>query len=615
MRHLITLLIVLIPALAAAASPADQYADHDALTTALQLIARNNARAESTVLATTAGGRDLPLLSLAPRDGAADAPAVLVIGDPHGDTPAGAEAVLTLARGLVTGAWPGRAQDVAWHLVPSLSPDGAARFFAKPRVRDGANARPEDDDRDGAVDEDGPNDLDGDGLIAEMLLPDPAGAWLLDEGFAREADPAAGERGLYRKLVEGDDDDGDGRYNEDAPGGAIPGRNFPHGFRHWTPRHGPWAASEIESRALLDFAFAHPEIALVIVFGPANTLAAAPIAEADADPRAMKYKPPRWFARRAGLDTQKLYGVAELLEIAREALNRPELDEDDVLSYLDTGPAKTPPAADLVWWNAFAADHAAALADAGRDAPRVAPAKPAPGNIQDWAYYQFGVPAFAVDVWTPPLHVALIDTASVDTASADTTLADAPADTADAVDPALRALAELGAAALDGAGLLPWREATLADGTVVKVGGEAPFARRTPPAAALDSLLAPTLAFVASLPDRLPRLDDLEVEIESRGDALWVVTAHVRNGGAVPYPTAQGKRSRRPRPVALTLEGAEVLEGRPRQTVAQVPAMGSASTRWLVRGSPGDMITIRAGAPGFGADAAGVPLRETGGRR
>ena len=608
MRHLL-LWLLLIPSFASAASPAAQYADHEGLSTALELIARSNARAELSVLATTAGGRTLPLLSLAPVDGDPTAPAVLVIGDPLGDTPAGAEAVLALTRGLVVDAYPGRAREMRWYLLPSLDPDGAARFFAESRTCDGANGRPEDDDRDGAVDEDGPDDLDGDGRIAEMLLPDPAGAWLIDEGLARKAEPARGERGLYRKLIEGDDDDGDGRYNEDGPGGAVPGRNFPHGFVHWTPRHGPWAASEIESRALLEFAFAHPEIALVLVFGPANTLASPPAADAANDPRRIMHKPPRGFARRAGLDTQALYGLEELVEIARGII-RPDMTEEDVLGLLDLGPAKAPPAADRVWWDAISADYAAALAAAGHDAPRVASAEPGPGNVQDWAYYQFGVPAFAVDVWTPPLPAAPLDTAAVDS-----TLAPATPDTTSTIPPDLRALADLGEAALDGSGVLPWREVTLADGTIARVGGEAPFARRTPPAGALDTLLPPVLDFVAALPERLPRLEGLDVEIESRGDALWVVIAHVRNGGALPYPTVQGRRTRRPRPVALTLEGAEVLEGRARQTVVQVPAMGAASVRWLVRGSPGDMINLRAEAPGFGAAAAGVPLRETGGRR
>ncbi|MBU1071962.1 hypothetical protein KKG45_01810, partial [bacterium] len=295
-----TATILLTAAAFAASSPAALYHDQEALTTALHVLARNNADATLQSLGRTAGGRELHLLEIAPpRSGdGPTAPAVLVVGDPLGATPLATEAALELARRLVD-ADGGRARGVAWYIVPSLDPDGAAGFFATPRRDDGVNGRPEDDDRDGASGEDGPDDLDGDGLIASMLLPDPAGAWLLDDKdprLPRKADPAAGERGLYSLLTEGDDNDGDGRYNEDGAGGAIPGRNFPHAFVHWRTRHGPWAASEIETRALLEFAFAHPEIALVLVFGTTNTLATVPGGEDAADPRATKHKPPRWLA-------------------------------------------------------------------------------------------------------------------------------------------------------------------------------------------------------------------------------------------------------------------------------------------------------------------------------
>ena len=53
-----------------------------------------------------------------------------------------------------------------------------ARGHANPLV-----PRPIDQDRDGLVDEDGPEDLDGDGEITWMRGPDPAGDWIADPGF------------------------------------------------------------------------------------------------------------------------------------------------------------------------------------------------------------------------------------------------------------------------------------------------------------------------------------------------------------------------------------------------------------------------------------------------
>jgi len=619
MRVLLTIVVAAVLAAAASASgasPATGYTDAEQLETALRLLERQHERVSLSSLARTAGGREVSLLTIEPDEKTAPAPAVLVVGDPLGTTPLATKAALELARLLVIGGEE-RAHEVTWHIVPSLDPDGAARFFAEPRRCDGVNDRPEDDDRDGARDEDGPDDLDGDGLIASMLLPDPEGAWILDDDdprLPRKADPAAGERGLYRLLVEGDDDDDDGRYNEDGPGGAIPGRNFPHGFVHWKPGHGPWPASEIESRALLEFAFAHPEIALVLVFGASNTLATVPVSEDAADPRAGKHKPPRWLARAARLDTQAEYGLETLLDALREARRRPDLVEDDVLAVLDLGPARTPPPPDLDWWNAVAAAYRDTLSAAGLAAPRVAAPPSGPGAVEAWAYYQFGAPTFALDFWSPPLPTAPPDSLTADIPETEIASPDssaAPESKLSAgVDPDLLALTALGDDALGGRGLLSWSECALRDGTRVLTGGEAPFAMRTPPAAHADSLLSAPLSFVLDLPGWLARLDGLDVEVVRRGGDVWSVTAHVRNEGRLPYPTAQGKRCRRPRPVAVELTGAELLEGRDREVIRQVPAMGAATVRWLVRGDPGATIRVRAEAPGFGADAVETTLQE-----
>src|SRR5262245_6147205 len=50
----------------------------------------------------------------------------------------------------------------AW---PRLNPDAARSFFARPRRETATSDRPFDDDHDGLLDEDGPEDLNGDGLV------------------------------------------------------------------------------------------------------------------------------------------------------------------------------------------------------------------------------------------------------------------------------------------------------------------------------------------------------------------------------------------------------------------------------------------------------------------
>jgi hypothetical protein len=556
----------------------------DAFDDRVEQLARTD-RIERTSLCETPGGRPLHLLSVRPRT-AGDGRAVLVVANPLGATPFAAEAALELARRVAEAE-----NGPSWYIVPTLCVDASAR--RDPLSADGANAHPVDDDVDGAVDEDGPDDLDGDGRIATLLLDDPEGAWLIDPATAltRKADPARGERGRYLRLTEGRDDDGDGAWNEDGPGGAVPGRNFPHGFVHWTPSNGPWPASEPESRALLRFAFDHPEIALVLVLGETNTLRTVPASVDAPDPLLRSHSPPRWFAREAGLDPLREYPLADLTEAARAALEDPNLSELDVLGFLDLGPAAAPPAADLLWWNALAAAWTDSLAAAGLDAPRAASAPAVPGNVQDWAFYQFGVPALALDFWTAPLPAPADSTAP-------------PPDDPDG----------LALQAVPGA-WIPWTDVTLPDGRTGRTGGFAPFAAATPPADRIDALLDGQLPFLLTLPAWLPRLESVELAAEHRGGEVWRVEAHVRNGGRIPYPTAQGRRCRRPAPVALTLAGAEVLEGRARQVIDAVPAGGAATTAWLVRAKPGDAVTVKAAAPGFGAAEARLVLHAKGGRR
>lgn len=585
----------------------------DALEAVLARLARQHRGAAVSTLATSPGGRPVPLLTIAPSvdPGVDIAPAVLVVADPLGTTPLATEAALALAARLLDGGAAGRAAAVTWLIVPQLDPDGAARLRGDPAVGDGRNATAVDDDADGAADEDGPDDLDGDGVIAAMLLADPDGEWLLPpEGtpaVPRRADPARGERGLYRLLAEGRDDDGDLAWNEDPPGGVIPGRNFPHGFQHWQPAHGPWAASCPETRALLTFAFAHPEIAMVLVLGEANTLLQVPASADLPDPLLRRHALPRGLARETGLDPLAQYSIDELVALLREGLRNPQLDADDVLGMLDLGPATAPDTRDLPWWRAAAAAYARGLAAAGLGAPRAAPSASGPGTAEEWAYYQFGVPAFALDFWTPPLPVP----APADSGAA---LPDSTAPAAPGPDPALEALSRFAAAHPSSGLWRPWREVALPQGRRALVGGPSPGALRTPPAAMTDSLLSRQVPLLVDLAGWLPRLASVTLAAESRGGEVWEVTARVHNDGPVPYPTAQGRRTRRPAPLIVTLEGADVLEGRDRQVAGQVPAMGSTEVRWLVRAPHGRPLVVRAAAPGFGAATATL-TPGTGGRR
>ncbi len=170
----------------------------------------------------------------------------------------------------------------AFHVLLDANPDAtAAADRGLPRA---GNDHPVDEDADGEIDEDPPEDLDGDGRISWMRFPDPAGQ-LSDtrEGDAAAAPAApvfaAPEKGrprTHRVVREGRDGDDDGAANEDGPGGVDLNRNFTVSFEEHSRGAGDWPISEPESRALMDLVVADERIGLVYELGAAETLAKRP---------------------------------------------------------------------------------------------------------------------------------------------------------------------------------------------------------------------------------------------------------------------------------------------------------------------------------------------------
>jgi hypothetical protein len=158
-----------------------------------------------------------------------------------------------------------------FYVLPMVNPDGRALWFKGPSDADYPRTvmQPVDDDRDGKVDEDGPDDLDGDGYITTMRkkVPLGQGTHKLDPKDPRllvAVQP--GELGDYLMLgSEGIDNDGDGLVNEDAIGYVDPNRTWGYS---WEPEYvqggaGKYPFSIPETRSIALWALQHPNIAAV----------------------------------------------------------------------------------------------------------------------------------------------------------------------------------------------------------------------------------------------------------------------------------------------------------------------------------------------------------------
>ena len=253
----------------------DHYYDNAALKEALErLHAAFPTYTRIEEMGKSREGRPLFVLTVfdpAGRD-PADRPAMYVDANTHGNEIQGGEVCLFTAQYVLE-----RRQIDPWvrallarvvfHLVPTVNPDSRERFLhdANDEHSPRRVERPVDDDHDGLVDEDGPDDIDGDGEILTMRRKDPNGRYVVDERddrLMRRTKP--GERGTYTILgPEGTDEDGDGRVNEDPRGGVDPNRNWPSDWRPEPEQGGagPYPLSEPETRATALFVLAHPRIA------------------------------------------------------------------------------------------------------------------------------------------------------------------------------------------------------------------------------------------------------------------------------------------------------------------------------------------------------------------
>jgi len=268
MPRLLLALLLLVPRLDA---PLDGYTDFDALTKQLKELA---APAKLSSLGKTLGGRDIHLVTIGTGK-PDDKPAILVVGTVHAPHLLGSELALRVAQRLTK-------QDAAFfdrltvYVIPRPSPDATERFFRKPFAERPGNDRKTNDDRDLETGEDGPEDLNGDGWITMMRVEDETGPMAPHPDDPRVLVPAElkkNERGNYALHVEGRDDDGDGKFNEDGADGVSFNRNFTFNYPVFKAGAGPHAVSEVETRAIADFVFDHPNIAAILTFTPEDNLA------------------------------------------------------------------------------------------------------------------------------------------------------------------------------------------------------------------------------------------------------------------------------------------------------------------------------------------------------
>lgn len=255
--------------------PWDTYYDHAGIgEIARKLAAAHPDRVKVGSIGRSFEGKDLWLLTVTDfRVGDADSkPAMYIDGNIHSNEIQGSEFALYTAWYLAEMAdevpfLDSLLKERTLYIVPTINPDARDHFLHEPNTASSPRTglAPRDNDGDGQVDEDGLDDLDGDGSITQMRRRSPSGRMIVSPTDPRIMIPAPpDQKGEWEMLgQEGIDNDGDGRVNEDAIGGYDPNRNWPW---RWQPQYVQggadyYPASLPETRAVIEFVLDHPNIA------------------------------------------------------------------------------------------------------------------------------------------------------------------------------------------------------------------------------------------------------------------------------------------------------------------------------------------------------------------
>ena len=537
--------------------PTDGYHSNARLAAVLDSI-RSAAPQQVGVMtiATSPGGRPVQAV----RIGAADKPAVLVLAGAYGPQVASSEVALRVVRDLVRElqrdqrATNNLFADRTVYVIPRLNPDATEAFFGALRWERKGNDTKFDDDRDMTDDEDGPDDLNGDGLITMMRVRVPGGDWMLDatdSALMRRADATKGERGLYRVYVEGRDDDNDGEYNEDAGGGTDISRNFANNFRFFGEQSGLHPFSADESRAVAEFVSTHDNIAAVYVLGMQDNLIKA------------------WEGRRVPGIGGNPQGTSA------------------------GGPFTASLPEDNGWFTEVARRFRATTgwSEGPASAADV-------GDPLSWAYFHMGRFAFGSRVWWP-------GKAPVDSARR-----------APAQDPLAAERNDYRwLKANNPGGFVEWRtvQGFTIDGQPVEVGGFAPGATLNPPGSQLDSIAAKHSRFVRELVEMLPAVRVHSVSVTEVGPRVYRIRATLTNDGFLPSNAAIGVRSRLPQRARVELllgDGQQLSGGRKMQYVNALSGSGATETfEWVVVGAPNSTVRLNVGSPHAGLRSETITLR------
>ena len=426
-------------------------------------------------------------------------PAMYVDGNIHGNEIQGAEAALYLVWYLAENRErvpkiKELTDERAFYVIPTVNPDGRAHWFNAPNTTNSSRSgkSPRDDDRDGLVDEDGYEDINGDGQVTQMRRKSPGGRFKLsaeDPRLLEVIRPGETVRDTdrYDVFEEGIDNDGDGLVNEDPPGTYDMNRNWP---ADWQPNHLQFGAGDYplcwpETQSTAQFILDHPNIAGVQAFHNAA---------------GMILRGPGHSSRAGEYPARDDRIAAEIGRVGEKMIPfyRSLIINKDLYDV-----------------------H---------------------GGFINWTYEHLGIFSFTNELWNGTQLLGRPEPPASPSGR--------PSRRGDEADE-LFASDKL----LFGAMFRPWTKFTHPLYGEVEIGGFVKESQRVPPTFMIEELCHRNAAFVAYHAEQMPRVEWGEIKVERVSPDTYSVTAALKNTRLIPSVSEQAARHKVGLPDTISLRG------------------------------------------------------------
>lgn len=466
-------------------------------------------------------GRDIWLVTVTNSNTgeAEQKPAFWVDGNLHATEVAASAACLYLLSRLTTGY--GSDADVTrcldtrvFYICPRVNPDGAEWALAdRPKIiRSSTRPYPYDEE---PISGFAMEDVDGDGRMLMMRVPDPNGAWKICPEEPRllvRREPAEAGGQYYRLLREGRITNYDGvtfglqpdKENLDM------NRNFPYNWRQENEQAGagPYPTSEPEVSTVVGFIASHPNIIGGVAF---HTMSGALLR-------------PYGDRKDEALPAEDLWTFEKIGQKGTELSGYPAISP-----YHDF---------------------------------RYHPEEVITGTFNDWLYDQLGLFAWVVEIWNPQQQAGIRDLKFIDWRR------EHP------LDDDLKLLS-WSDEVLDGEGYVDWYPFEHPELGPVELGGwNWLYALKNPPRHLLEQEIAPFADWLIWHLLISPHLELYQVDVVPLGEGTYRIRLVVHNAGWLPtYVTKKALKNKLVRGVVCEIElpnGATLETGEPREALGQL---------------------------------------------